>query len=1115
MSRAKIRRLFPYSPALWAALACASVLSGCLFDSAAFRINKQIDSGDAVKALSKLEEKLADTPDDPAFNLLAIKARLQVCLERACFNEGPLPSLLQPLPRLANHVTGPVTLKDELPPLTLQSVLQDAVKLYANHSSQPAAVIALYANTPKALQQQSAEALFQPALNRLHHGQTGEAANVLSALAGHKQAEIPSTYTYAASLLSALLNHEDVSSNPSLIALRTSSEPRLPDTAAAILPWALMAKYSTEKNTPLETLGSLRTYLTNLNIPAMLDARATKAITQELIATSRMPDAARQWQKGTQADITSIQLFLQQAALELDPNQPELWASYLPTLVSHTLLTSPSALNVAPDFNVTAISSNTAPKLANQIMPAVRRLAGYPVIAAPLLTFTGKLPLTNQQQVEYQKLSQDLILKASSMGDVSTTLLLAQNLPDAAQNNRHSVVPLLVGYIRQNLREGNFKAAANTANLLTQTLRMDVEFDPLILEEFNEDMTRRKIAAELNAPTPEMLLKSPDAAALDLGPLFTFMQEHFASQPKVISAQLTTLISKAEGTYGQPSAMYRLGSYFPPSTVTAEQQVQWLGAALEQALLSDKDLSATQLAYTATRLADLHPGLNLAPIMETALKRSTTLEDQRTLWENATRRVREVLRAIRPEFTQLMMGIDAMGEKRFNQAALAFATITQPAWREEAKPFLEQFHQRLLDLSGIYIPVSGVTDTKTAAIILEPQGLSGSGNLTLVSATFVSRAGQSSEAEPEKMRTNGMAVHRFTAALPYNFDTTTLALDTGILARTEQGGTFAATYGNLRTLKLQAGSAGTALLTVSDARGAQTTYLRTLVDTTTPLRPDGTYLIQANLSQANAPTAYILPKGSLLTFATKPTPSAPPAGADTKATSLYPLEGALRHPASVQEIQFTGYFDPTLLLSTFTFSYPLPSSGQPAAATVRCQTLAGPITCGMHNQNSARQAYVTHVTGMQTRESMATSAAMRDAANTEGADRLMTEAAKLPEPIAVQTISVTTPVSLTALTSETLVSPTQVSATAPVSSTQPPRLLDEEEDDLDNEDISTSVPATRKPADTAPAAFINNSGSKLTSATTQLGPEQDAEPGAFIDLTGRSKQVSATSPTAQ
>ncbi|TKW60743.1 MAG: hypothetical protein DI628_07565 [Blastochloris viridis] len=1113
MPRAPIRRLFAYTPALWATLAVATLLSGCLFDSAAYRINKQIDSGEAVKALTKLDEKLTDTPDDPAFNLLAIKARLKVCLERACFSEGPMPQLLQPLPRLANHVTGPVTLKDELPPLTLQSVLQDAIKPYAAHSSQPAAVIALYANTPKTLQPQSAEALFQPALNRLHHGQTKEAATVLAALAGHKQAEIPATYTYMATLLGALLNHEDVTTNPSLIALRTSSQPRLPDSAAAILPWALMVKNTTDKNTPLDTLDNLRAHLNALNMPAMLDARAMTAITQELITTSRLPDAARQWQKTDKDDPKLVQLLLQQAALELNPNQPDLWASYLPTLVSHTLLTSPSIQAHAADFDVTAITSATAPKLANLIMPAVRKLSGYPVIAAPLLTFTGKLQLTNQQQVEYQKLSQELILKASAMGDVSTTLLLAQALPDAAQNNRHSVVPLLVGYIRQNLREGNFTAATNTANLLTQTLRMDVEFDPLILEEFNEEVTRRKIIDDLHAPTPEMLLKTPDEAKIDLGPLFAFMEEHFANQPKVISSQLTTLIAKAQGTYGQPSAMYRLGSYFPASTVSAEQQVQWLGAALEQALLNDKDLTATQLAETATRLAELHPGLNLAPIMETALKRAGgQLEDQRTLWQNATPRVREVLRAIRPEFTQLMTGIDAMAESRFNTAALAFATITQPTWREEAKPFLEQFHQRLIDISGIYIPLSGAADTKTAAIILEPQGLSQGGKLTLVSATFISRAGQTAEPEPETMRTNGMAVHRFTAPLPYNFDTTTLTLDPNILARTEQGGTFAATYGNLRSLKMQDGTSGTPLLTVTDARGTQTMYLRALLDTTSPLRPDGTYLIQTNLSQPNAPTAYILPKGSLITLTSKPNTSVPPAGADTKAASVYPLEGSLRHPASVQEIQFTGYFDPALLLSTFTFSYPLPSSGQPAAATVRCQTLAGPITCGMHNQNSARQAYVTHVTGMQTRESMAAAAALRDIANTEGADRLMTEAAKMPEPVTVTTISVTTPVSLSTLTSDTAVSGTlPVSATAPVSSTQAPTLLDDEED------LDEAMPVSRtvSVATDVPAAFINNSGSKTTSATTQINPQEDAEPGAFIDLTGRSKTVSATSPTAQ
>lgn len=1100
MPRATPCRLFLAFPAPWALLLLATTLSGCWFDSAAQRLNKKIDAGNAVEALSTLEDKLANNPEDPAFNLLAIKARLQVCLQRACFTETALPPLLQPLPKLASHVNGPVVLKDELPPLALQGVLAEAINSYAAHTRQPAAVIALYANTPKAQQAQTAEALFLPALHLLRHGKAAEASTFLTTLAGSKQAEIPATYTYAAATLAAIVNHQDLATNPSLIALRSSTKPPLPGTAAAVLPWAFMARHTTDKNAPLTTLDTLPARLAALQLPDVLNAAALAALTRELVTTSRQPQALAQWQQGSGAPTTLVQLRLQQTALELNPNQPDLWATYLPTLVSHTLLTKPSNTEVAaPTFAATAITSATAPKLAALIMPAVRKLADYPAIAAPLLTFTGKLALSNPQQVEYQKLSQDILLKASTLGDISSTLLIAQSLPDVAQNNRHSVVPLLVGYIRQQLRDGNFEAATATAGLLTQTLRMDVEFDPLILEEFTEDLSRRKILAELNAPTPHHLFATPHDATLDLGPLFTFMQQHFQNQPKVISGQLTTLIAKAEGTYGQATAMYRLGSYFPESTLSPQQQAEWLGAALEQALLADTTLSATTLAETAARLAELHPGLNLAPVMETALKRAESLEDQRTLWHNATPRMREVLRAIRPQFTQLMNGVDALQAHRLNEAARAFAELTQPQWRSEAAPFLEQFHQRLVSISGIYVPVSGAATTKTAAILLQPQGLSGNGKLNMVSVTFLSRGGHVTESEPQTMRTNGMAVHRATLALPYNFDTATLALDVDTLAHGSQDGHFGTTYGALRGLKLQAQGSGATLLTVSDAGGTQTTYLRTLLDPTAPLRPDGTYLIQTALGKPEASTAAILPQGSLFTFSTAATPALPPTGADTTAHLIYPLEGQLRHPAAAQEIAFTGYFDPTLLLTTFTFHYPLPASGQPAAATVRCQTLAGPITCGMHHQNSARQAYATRVSGMQTRESMANAATLRDVANAASAVTLLSQATRMPEPETTPqptahqtqptTVSLSAPLSATTLTDSHTTSPTS-NDTPAIPPFQP--------------EASPNSPSLEP----EPGAFINNSGARFTSPT-QIGPQQDIEPGEFIDLTGRS----TTSPT--
>ncbi len=1072
------------------ALAVGLLLSGCWFDTQTTRLNKHIDRGEAAQALTELETEITTAPTDSAFNLLAIKARLALCLQRECYKEGPTPQLLRPIEAHARHVTQPLLLGKKEPPLTLASVYQHATGGFTAAAQQPAAVVALYSTAPASLQPPMQATLFQPALAGLRSGAAKPAAAMLAALGQPKDPPLPAALSYTAHLLAAITRGESLATNPALIALRSVTAPPLPATAAASFPWAMA-----QTVTPSHVLATLPAQLESLQFGAYLTPAALSAMAEELVTASRQPAALAQWQQHSTLSASQVSLLLQRSALSLDPNQPQLWATYLPTLVSATLLTSPSATAGTEDnlqFTASRITSSSAPLLVGHILPAVRQLQNYPSVAAPLLTFAGQLELSRPQQLEYEKISQDLLLKAAAQGDVSTTLLLAQNLPAVVQNNRHSVIPLLVKYIRDNLRAGQFEAATNTANLLTQTLQMDIEFNALILEEFNDALKRQNVTEALKAPTADVLLLPEDEAMLDLGPLFTFMQQHFATQPKVISAQLTTLIATAPGTYGQPASMYRLGGYFPSSTLSLEQQEKWLGAALEEALIVDTALSPPQLAANAAALAQLHPGLNLAPVLEVALKRATTPEGRQQIWHNATPQVKEVLRAIRPEFVRLMQGIDALAAERLNTAAQAFTELTEPLWLTEAHPYLSQFHQRLIGLSGVYIPLSGAASFPTAAIVLAPQGLGG-GKLNQVSATFLSRGGLHTVQETSLMRTNNMAVYRFALPLPYDFDSQALPLNPDTIARLPQGGNFEANFGALRSLTLQ--QADPPLLNVTAADGTTTLFMQALVNPAEALRPDGTYLMQAWLGGKPTTTAAILPPGSMLTLQTRSGLQPPTPGADTSSTLVYPVTGWVRHPGNGREIELTGFFEPETLLTTFTFNYPLPSSGQPAKAVVRCQTLAGPITCGMHNANSTRQAYGAHITGMQTQESLASAALLRQKANAAARSSLLPKAQAVPEqqqePLPATpsaTISSTTPEATPAI------SPTQPTEATPPEDTVP-----------------TTSPTISE--DPAPGAFINNSGTRFTTPTEVSYTESEAPPGMFIDLTGRNTSASPTTPS--
>ena len=1068
------------------ALCSGLFLSACMFGNSPAKLNQQINDGKPAKALTTIEDKLTSNPDDPALNLLAVKARLALCLQRNCVNETPgmAPALLAGLPKLTAHINGPVELAQDVSPLTVQEVFQQAMDQYQNASAQPAAVLAIYASAPANVKPVIADGLFKPALTLARRSDFTNTARNLTVIS--KSENLPTTYIYAAAMLAGQFGNLPELHEANFIALRSAENPPLPASAAALLPWALLAEAKSTSNTePSTVLATLPKRLSDLKIPNLLNSKGMGNIARELVATSTNSNAASQWHANA--------LTLQRMALTLDPNQPDLWTTYLPALVA-SVTKDPSSTKTNSDvptpLPTVTLSSATAPRIATEVLKAAGQLINYPATATPLVMFASKIPLTKQQQIDLEKLSQSMLIKAAEQGDVTSTVVLATTLPGVAQNNRQSVVPMLVKYIRGNLREGNFEAATNTAELLTKTLQMDIEFAPIVLEEFTDDLKRRKIAESLNADTPDILLKPADSIVVDLGPIFTFMQSYFEDQPKVITAQLTTLVAQATGAYGQPTAMYRLGSYFPAETMSPEKQQEWLAASIEQSLLADTKLNAQQLADTAARMAIVHPTLNLAPVLEAAIKRAGSLEDQRSLWQNATPQVREVLRAIRPEFVLLMQGIDAMAENRLNTAAQSFASITEGEWRTAAKPFIEQFNEKLVTLSGVYVPVSAAPALKTAAILVAPSGLSG-GKLNMVSLTFISRVGTMAENEPAAMRTNSAATHRFSLPVTYNFDNRSLAVTPQAVAQAPQGGIFGATYGNIRNLKLQGEDSTEApLLNVTLADGSVTPFIRTLTDPAEPLRPDGTYTLQSRLGKTVSTTQNILPPGSLITFNTDNTVQPLPADTDIKTDSyVYPLTGTIRHPASAQPITFTGFFEPDTLTTTFTFSYPLPQSAQPARAAMRCQALAGPITCGTHNLNSARQAYAALITGLQTRESLTTSAAARNALNSLATSRLLLNATTPTTPVVSATTSTTTaPATINETLAAATLTTSSTSVSVTVASPSPTSLVSNllPAPKLDDSETEAPAPAAAKttPGTPEPGAFINHSGSNGTPSST-------------------------------
>lgn len=986
------RRRTPFRPALTGLLLVASaMLAGCWWDANPAKINSWIDEGKPEKALTEVTKQLEANPQSPVLNLLGAKARLVLCAHNSCTLRGNGTTLLQPVAgMLARAGAGKVKLDEQKPEptLTAQQVVASALPGFTSMDNQPKPLLMLLETLPSETRPLVLNAVYTPALQKARAGRAAEAAEYLNSLTQYSQ--LGKTPAAFGQVLAGLFSNQPQVAESFIIQLRSAEKGEsVPGGTMALLPWALLAqaKYQSNTTTGFKVLEALPAAMETWQLSPLVTEDARAGLAEELNTIRTTPALLAQWSAGWPEQTLSPDVTLQRLSLGFNPNQPQLWATYLPAFINAVSGSAVALDGLAMStISATTMSVPAQQKLAGLLLQTAQQLVAKPAAATPLLTFAGSFSLSAEQQSTANRLTQQLLTRAGEQADVTSTLALALFRPEVAQNNRQVVLPLLVASIRSNLHTAEFEKAVSTADTLTSKLKMDIELAPIILEEFAVEMRDRKLADTLFADDPAPLLKPEEEVRVDLGPLFGFMNEYFADKPEVITAQLTTLVAGARGTYGPSAAMYRLGWLFPEgSEQTPEKRQEWINRALTEELLGNTLLSGPQLASVGAQLAQKQPGLMLAPLLGAAVAKAATMEDSREIWRNASAATRQLLETTHPQYSAFMRALDAQDAGHLNTAAAAFGELTTAQWKEKSAPFVLVFQKRLADVVGTYVPVSADPSAKTAAVVVRPLGLEGQA-LNQVEVTFINRLGTHSEENPVTYTNTPTQTVRTAVTAPLDFDTGILALTPEALAALPQSGGFATLYGNVSQLAFGAsGQSNVLQFTVDDQAVA---YTRVTAAVAQPLRPDGTYLVQSVLNTPQEGTGTILPIGALLHLATVSETQAPLPEWNLT-TPVYALTGDLEHPASAKPIPFTGFFDPLTLTLQFGFSYPLPQSGLPVKAAVRCQALAGPIICGSHHLHSPRRQFATLVGGMQTKESLAQQAEARATTNAESRTNLL------------------------------------------------------------------------------------------------------------------------------
>jgi hypothetical protein len=938
------------------------------------KLNEQIAQGEAAKALSAIEAQLADNPANaPTLQLLAVKARLAMCASRDCVSNT---TLLAPVAGLLQGLPAQVPMDDEkTPPLVVADVVAEAVGQFAALPTQPEALLALRRAMPEAQQLAVDAALFQPALTLMRQGELAAAGRVLMGLGQAKELDV-STRTVALALAGLVTRQTyQVVAHQTAMRSQQATIGKVPHQAGTLLPWVALlggGEVSGTLNT-MDGPTALRA-LTKLfgpdGWPELARPALAPGIAEELNWLAQQNPLPKRWADGwAGATHAQQQLALWRLSVWLKPDQPQVWAQYLPALVAQSSqLQGPVADLVQSDLPVTALTSATQAAVLPELLAAAGKLTDKPGAAAPLVVFAYGLQPNPAQMGALDKLAQDLVRAANAQGDVSATLAIVQARPEVALNNRQQVVPLLVERLRSLLRSGQFDAAIDVGELLTQRLKLDVALDSLVLEEVQADLNRQNLAQLLAADTPTVLLQPQAAAALDLGPLFGFARTYFSDRPNVLTAQVMPLIQGAAGVYGPATALWRLGpQLLDDPALNEDAQHAWLAKALTQSLLADDSLDGPKLARLATQLAQVHPNVSIAPIVQAALQNSADPALARSLWQEANPALRQTLAALAPDYARWMQAVDAQGRGKLQQVAQLLGEMAPGPWFDEADALRNDVVTALAGVVGLYVPVSPQPTVPTAMVRVRPAVLDG-GPLTELNVTWLNRVGTLVQDNPATVTSDAAAVLSRSVPLTYAFADTAMRLPQPMPGQPP----FVTTFGDFRAVRLLASTASdTAPMLELVTPDGVVPLVRVSPLPDGWLTPAGTYVLTTGVGgRGVSETAQILPPGSLLTLVVNGELRPPAATEATKAPLVLPLAGSVRHPAAVQPLPLQGWFEPEAGLSTFRFAYPLADGGM-VQAEARCQTLGGPIVCGAHHVHSPRHRFASLMVGRQTQESLA------------------------------------------------------------------------------------------------------------------------------------------------
>lgn len=578
----------------------------------------------------------------------------------------------------------------------------------------------------------------------------------------------------------------------------------------------------------------------------------------------------------------------------------------------------------------------------------------------------------------------EAMIKAVNEANYDLVYNYASFQPDIARLSRQKVVSITIEALENKWNNNEFEGMEQLANFLSETMGIDFSLDSLLLQSYDDHLTKKGVQDLLNADDSKALLIPLEEAQVDLGDKFKFLQEYFKEKPEVIDNLLKSLIVKAQGEYGVPVSLHKLYNHFGESFPENDRRA-YLINAIKNSLQKDSKLNAFDYAQQGQKLQKIYTEIPSSFIIAETMNRVKTLADAKALWNNSDEELKTVLKDTQPQYTALMNAITSYEKGDHEYAAKLFTLLSDKTLLDLARPYLREYITTIQSQVGVYqytptdskrgdmntqlvyidlIDNAQNAVTDTASDVSNTEGdasnteadINTQTDLLGVKVTLVTGLGELYVQSPQNLTEDYGKVATYTVTGRINPNTMEINIPDD--QKSGQGLLlpFEKTFGELTKLNLE----GDRIIYFTE--DSSYTFKRIESEKSDEVTfEDGKFSITAADENNDVKSSHILPIGSIVDFTTNKR-RAIQTGSGVNQIEVYPIQGEVLHPSSERPRPMNGFYAPSKHLITFSYNYPLKNGGT-LDAVIKCQIIKNDITCAGHNKNWGRQLYGHLVSG--------------------------------------------------------------------------------------------------------------------------------------------------------